>query len=666
MNKKKIYCFYVLLLTLASGFVVHAAPPHPRFFLRQPEDTLRLSMSSMNIWQFAVTDIPKRGYKPQPDGIEYILAIRIDFSDQPGQKPDSVFNDAIFGTDGTSMKLYFEEVSYGQMHIQPGYLGSVMPTGERWYRASKPMSYYGEGTLMDSRYKELSAEACAAVDPEVDFSRYDRDGDGYIDHLMIIHAGDDEAASMIPDDIWSAEIDVVPGEYDGIRVLSAMIVAEDPSNDFINVGIYCHEFFHELGAPDLYSWDLPVGHWCLMGRRGPYQDDGRHPSHISGYLKWDFDADPSNGITGWIKPIEITSPGTYSVDSFELPIGNRLYKINIPGKRGREYFLIENRNKDSDAIYDTHLPDSGIVIWHIDENQPDRFSNPPRVWVEDPSDPDHTGFIDPTAGAAYSQNDGQTSFTPATRPDTRANDGTYTGIIISDIGPEGMSISFTFSSGDTYEPNDVIADAYGPLVYGRRYISYIKNSRDTDFYSFHADANRTVIVYLEDIPENTNYDLQVFDSRGEVLATSTEPQNRSEVLSFETRIAGIYYAQIIPRYGYNPNKPYSLAIDSVPLAPGVITVSRVYPNPGPGSKDGIWFDYKLITPVEGIILNIYTPDGTLIHSQRTPDVDGAGRLLWDVRNYTGQKVASGIYIYALKAELNGETDIETGKIAIVY
>ncbi len=670
MSKRKSSWFYVLIFFLAVNFASHAAPPHPRFFLQQSDQSLKPMMKVMGMYasQLRDPDIPKEGYRPQPDGVEYILAIRIDFSDQPGQRPASAFDEALFGTGDTSMRLYYAEVSYGQMQILPGYLNGVLPRGKRWYRASKLMSYYGSGagTIMPDRYKELAVEACAAADLEVDFSRYDRDGDGYIDHLMIIHAGNDEAASGVPNDIWSAAVDMVPGTYDGVKALSAMIVAEDPGSDFINVGIYCHEFFHEFGAPDLYSWDHPVGHWCLMGTFGPYQDDGRHPSHICGYLKWDFDANTANGIQGWLEPIKLTSNGIHTVDSFELPVGDRLYRIDIQGKMEKEYFLVENRSRSSGMIYDTYLPESGILIWHIDERQPASFGNPHRVWVEDPTDPDHSGLMGPTEGAAYSEDDGQTSFTPATQPDSSANDGSYTGVIITDIGPEGISMPFTLFSGDTYEPNDSIDEAYGPLVYGRQYVSFIRDDREVDFYKFRADSESNILIHLEDIPGGLDYDLQVFDSRGRPIDASIEEKQDEEILNFRTRTASIYYVSVSSDAGYSSNQPYSLTIDSIPLAPGTIAFSQVYPNPGPGTEDGIWFKYKLLDSVEKLTLDIYTLTGTLIYTYSTSDVNRIGRLFWNVTTSDDKMAASGVYIYVLKAELNGETDIETGKIAIVY
>jgi hypothetical protein len=42
-----------------------------------------------------------------------------------------------------------------------------------------------------------------------------------------------------------------------------------------------------------------------------------------------------------------------------------------------------------------------------------------------------------------------------------------------------------------------------------------------------------------------------------------------------------------------------------------------------------------------------------------------GTLSWDLRNYEGLKVASGLYLYQLEGELLGNTVYKEGKIAIV-
>jgi len=46
-------------------------------------------------------------------------------------------------------------------------------------------------------------------------------------------------------------------------------------------------------------------------------------------------------------------------------------------------------------------------------------------------------------------------------------------------------------------------------------------------------------------------------------------------------------------------------------------------------------------------------------------LDEYGTLSWDIRNYEGLKVASGLYIYQIEAKINGKTATHTGKIAII-
>ena len=660
--KSVLICVIVIVSLTISAWT---APPNPKIY-EKFNISGKPMMDIADIRQIAMLDpdVPRMNYIKQNDGIEYVLAIRVDFSDQPGKKPASVFDDAIFGKKGSSMYLYFNEVSYGQMQIQPGYLGGVMPKDDKWYRASKKMSYYGASSIMTDRYRELIQETCTLADSDIDFSQYDRDNDGYIDHLMIIHAGNDEASTGISSDIWSAEVDGISGIYDGKKIMSAMIVSEDPSEDRVNIGIYCHEFFHEFGAPDLYAYDYPVGFWCLMGMFGPYLNNGQNPSHICSYLKWDFDADRTNGIRGWLEPIELKDNGEYSINALELPSNRLAYKIDIPGKKGKEYFLIENRsNSIEKAIYDKYLPDSGIIIWHIDENQQKSFGYPHRAYVEDPEDPDRTSRNKATRGAAFSAEDGQPEFTPATYPNSNANDGTYSGIIITDISKSGATMTFKLFFGDTYEPNDSISSAFGPLDFGKRYASFLTDSNDVDFYSVYISSNNVNIIYLENIPDGNDYELIVSDAQGKALFETDEPPQSTKRLSFRVSKSGIYYIKVFSEHGYSPNQPYILTIDSAPidLAPGMIAVLKIYPNPGPDSKGKINFEYKLLVPVDEIVLEIYAIDGTLVYTYSIDTKKRNSELYWDVK----PDIANGVYIYALKTKFNGKTEIKTGKIAVL-
>jgi hypothetical protein len=45
--------------------------------------------------------------------------------------------------------------------------------------------------------------------------------------------------------------------------------------------------------------------------------------------------------------------------------------------------------------------------------------------------------------------------------------------------------------------------------------------------------------------------------------------------------------------------------------------------------------------------------------------DEEGTLAWDLRNFEGLKVASGLYLYHLEGKLFGKTVTKEGKFAIV-
>ena len=405
------------------------------------------------------------------------------------------------------------------------------------------------------RSQELVREACAAVDDIVDFSAYDRDKDGVVDHIFVIHSGDDQASTLEADDIWSILTQNVNREFDGVLVSTAILVGEEPSFDMPHLGIYFHEFFHDFGAPDVYGGNFfgPRDHkWGLMGQFGPYQGDiidglgsGLQPSHISGYLKWDFDARPENGRLGWIQPVEIKkNVSNLSIPSFELPPReNKLFKIDIPGKINKfgdstEFFLIENRYRESGAIFDTRLPESGILIWHIDETEvrlPGRMDAASQVWLEDPNDPKHFG-ISPnnpdiidirtvTDGAAYSADDNQTSFTPATRPNSNANDGEISRISITNIGFEGQEMTISVAFGDTYEPNDNLATAF-PIEFDQAYESFIFDEKDKrDLYRFEAIPREAIVATLTATSNTVDYQLSILDESGQHIAACRKDWN---------------------------------------------------------------------------------------------------------------------------------------------
>ena len=132
-----------------------------------------------------------------------------------------------------------------------------------------------------------------------------------------------------------------------------------------------------LGLPDLYDtrgtgiWEdgIGTGHWCLMGgghHRG-LSKHGDSPTHMCAWSKL---------ALGWLRPVTVTQ-NTRNVTILPHGSGNFALKLQPPGMPASEYFLVENRQKGLN--YDRVLPDSGLLIWHIDESVANTWGNS-RQW----------------------------------------------------------------------------------------------------------------------------------------------------------------------------------------------------------------------------------------------------------------------------------------------
>ena len=708
--------FHGIGLSIILSWSLHsvAAPPNPYHFfdynavtsewaVKPGKDASAFVSTLQDCCQARATSIQ------QSDGIEYVLAIKIDFEDQRGERPGKDFDRFLFADEGVSLKTYYQEVSYGQMSIQSGPVGGVVPKGNQWVRAVRPMGYYGQGRINLSRSQQLVREACAGVDELVDFSQYDRDKDGVVDHVFVIHAGDDEASTftgVVGPNIWSILTTGVNRRFDGVRVDTAVLVAEEPSFDKPHLGIYFHEFFHDFGAPDVYNPGIigPHDHkWGLMSLDGPYQGDmidgvgdGLRPSHIMGYLKWDFDARPENGRTGWIQPVEIsTNVNNLQIPSFELPPHeDKLFRIDVSSgdessANRAEFFLIENRYRESGATFDTHLPESGILIWHIDETQtrpPGSVNAARQIWLEDPSDPEHIG-IDPdnpdalsdirliTNGAAYSANDNQTTFTPTTHPNTNRNDGSFSGVSITNVGFEGQTMSISISFGDTYEPNDSLADAF-PIELLQTYESFIFDEDDLrDLYQVDVAERQAVVIALTNIPEGVDYRLSLLDAKGATVAEGEKVAGTDQRIIYLPEQISTLYISIESRSGFSSTNSYRLTADAVRIESGTLKLMRrqfddsirVSPNPIPAGHADVIFAYTIpgFQLADEVELSIYTIVGELIFTDSHQHVIGSKQFRWDGKNSRGNAIASGIYIYVISATEAGESIQKIGKISHV-
>ncbi len=418
-----------------------------------------------------------------------VVAIAVEFTDVAASVDLDDVDNMLDGLQDGSVRHFYEEISYGTATVT-----AALPQ-PNWYASSHPMSFYGADAYpgvdnANGYISELAREALILADPDVDFASFDLDGNGRLDageiHLVIVHAGADQASSHNAADIWSHRWWIWGSAYgfpdtylDGVLVSEPGTQGNETSPGYVMIsetdalGVIAHELLHSLGAPDLYDPDgdthpWPVGYWCLMGM-GVWNGSpaGTSPSHPCGYLKTDVNADPSDGVVGWLTPQELTEPGRYTVSSLENNASGSVYVARIPDDN--EYFVLENRLKTG---YDVALPGQGLLIFHVDEDMPDFNENwdppVPRVWLEDP------GGDSRKRTAAFSVENGYTEFTPDTDPGSSSNDGTTSGISVTSIGSSGAEMTFTYDSPEAAPVTSRITLCYpNPFSAGCSFVVHV-------------------------------------------------------------------------------------------------------------------------------------------------------------------------------------------------
>ena len=227
-----------------------------------------------------------------------------------------------------SMRKYFLEQSSGRYTVK----GDVTD----WVKVPKGYLYYDDSVggadtsenvwlflqdMLDGWYAMQVADGKTTTEIDASlarldtYDRYDYDGDGnfnepdgYIDHFQALHAGEGEEAgggAMGAGAIWSHSWyanytdfgDTGPAFnlMGGVQVGDSGYWVGDytiqPENG--GVGVFTHEFSHDLGIPDLYDYNYRengTGFWTLMSS-GSWLSDGTYdigskPGHLGAWEKF--------------------------------------------------------------------------------------------------------------------------------------------------------------------------------------------------------------------------------------------------------------------------------------------------------------------------------------------------------------------------------------------
>lgn len=229
------------------------------------------------------------------------------------------------------------------------------------------MSYYGGNDYYgnDQHPEQMVIHACQILDGEIDFSEYDRDGDGVVDNIYVFYAGYGENEGGDSSTVWPHSWDVRYAgggdtEFDGVKIGHYACSNEltRNGNTISGIGTFCHEFSHVLGLPDLYATSYTSSHtpgeYSLMDH-GSYNNNSRTPPIYSGYERYALE---------WQAPVVISKDE--DIHTRALTDGGNFYKMTIDPGKPTEYYLFENRQPIGN---DVTLPAHGMLIWRIDHQQ---------------------------------------------------------------------------------------------------------------------------------------------------------------------------------------------------------------------------------------------------------------------------------------------------------
>ena len=442
-------CLALLAATVAAAPAAALEPPHPgdagesvrgawapagdRFAPELVRSAVeRLTVATLGL---APVCVPPPAWHGMPSkGVVEVPALLISFSDYPPAAPASAYESMLFG-DGDaanepteSLHDYYYRSSYGQLDIQGTVLG--------WYDTGQPRSAVPQTA---AGREALIMQALQSYDATTDFSRFDNDGDGRIDYLIIIWAGPLGA----PRSFWSAGFGswyVNPGfRLDGTALRVTSWQSEQPSPLVI-----IHETGHALGLPDLYDYDASVG---PGGGVGGLDTMDFTWGDLNGFSKWVLD---------WLTPQVCSgTPGTYTLAPSATSPDVLLVMPGAPaGDPFGEYFLVQNRSRVGN---DVKIPTDGLLIWHVDARLNDLGNN--YAWdnsytahkllrlMEADGLEEIEQHLGADAGDFYRPG---ASFGPDTTPGSSAYSGATTDVRVGDISWAGTSL--TFSAGAVAVP----------------------------------------------------------------------------------------------------------------------------------------------------------------------------------------------------------------------
>lgn len=265
------------------------------------------------------------------------------------------------GDDG-SVNDYYLAQSYGQTDVTFENIGEYTATGKA--------ADYADNSASPSMLRKALASLT-----DVDWSRYDSNGDKEVDCLLAIYAGHcdgDETSrgvivtSIYPHQNWMSNTGNRKRQDVGAEgyFVQSYVLANDLRNHSTSVAAIstvCHELAHGI-------FDLPDYYKSLTSYMGQYD------AMCYGYRQMTYGAatDHCCDMTsfnrmylGWLTPRELTEPCHVRLEPLSK---SQDACIIFDPQDNNHFFMLENRATLSNT-WDAHLPAGGLVLTEINWRQ---------------------------------------------------------------------------------------------------------------------------------------------------------------------------------------------------------------------------------------------------------------------------------------------------------
>ena len=459
-------------------------------------------------------------------GSKKALVILAAFSDKSFSKDDDAivkFYDEVLNQEGYSQNGaagsvhdYFKDMSRGEFDLTFDIVGPV--------KVSKSATYYGgPSPIMGGadHIGEFITEAIKKADEkcDIDWKKYDWDDDGEVEQVFVLYAGYGQATGGPTGTIWpnAWTLDEALQNSDGnggFSIDGVFINQYACSNELyldsgtvpMGLGVFCHEFSHCMGLPDMYDTNYgstpTMGDWDLLAGgsyNGPH-GIGWCPAGWTSYER---------AYAGWLELTELKAGDIIKgMTSLEEADGKAYVIYNDNHKD--EYYLLENHKGMG---WDKYTPENGLLIIHVDYDK-DLFDN---------NIVNSKGEFTPAEGYdRYFTND-HPRMAPFSRVRSIQND-TYFYTYPMDA-PRGVVDSLTDTSKPAAELYNALAD--GSKLMGKPVYNIEKDDDGNISFTFMTKEKETDAIQDIAMAEDTTGDDTVYDITGKKAGRIGDIKNGS-------------------------------------------------------------------------------------------------------------------------------------------